>query len=162
MPAAALNLVEPPYGIELQGIPWGDGSSIQQGFNMATIKKRLWTSPSGEPREAWQVFFVDKAGKRRHKQFRLKKDADAWLVKARNEVREGTFVAEGDSPTVIEAIDAGLRAARRKAGNARPSASADSTRRISSLCSTLTPGSRTSACPGLKRRATTCCYSIRR
>ena len=73
---------------------------------MATIKKRNWTDPNGVEREAWQVRFVDQDGKQRAKQFRLKKDADAWLVKARGQVDAGTFMAESDSPTVLEAIDA--------------------------------------------------------
>lgn len=73
---------------------------------MATIRKYRWTTVRGESREAWQVDFRDQDGRRRHKQFRLKKDADAWLVKARGQVDAGTFMAESDSPTVLEAIDA--------------------------------------------------------
>jgi len=79
---------------------------------MATIRKRRWCSPSGEMREAWQVDFVDQAGKRRHKQFDKKKDADDWLVKARNQVREGTFTPESTSKTIKEAADLWIERAR--------------------------------------------------
>jgi integrase len=44
--------------------------------------------------------FRDQDGHRRHKQFRLKKDADAYLVKARNQVAEGVFTAESSSKTI--------------------------------------------------------------
>ena len=63
---------------------------------MATIRKRAWTTASGERRESWQVDFLDQHGKRRHKQFDRKKDADAWLVQARGQVDRGTFAP--DSP----------------------------------------------------------------
>jgi integrase len=79
---------------------------------MATIRKRRWRSPSGEMREAWQVDFIDQAGKRRHKQFDKKKDADAWLVKARNQVAEGTFTPESTSKTIREAATAWIERAK--------------------------------------------------
>jgi integrase len=63
-------------------------------------------------REAWQVDFVDQAGKRRHKQFDRKKDADDWLVKTRNQVREGTYTPESTSKSIREAADAWLDRAR--------------------------------------------------
>jgi len=72
---------------------------------MATIRKYRWTT-KGEPREAWQVDFRDQDGKRRHKQFARKKDADAYLVTARGQVATGTYVAESTSPTIQEAADA--------------------------------------------------------
>ena len=72
---------------------------------MATIRKRRWISPSGEPREAWQIDFVDQAGKRRHKQFRLKKHADAYLDEARGQVRAGTYTPESTSKTIRQAAD---------------------------------------------------------
>jgi integrase len=56
-------------------------------------------------REAWLVDFKDAAGKRRYKQFDRKKDADAWLVRARNDVAAGTFTADAASITVAAAAD---------------------------------------------------------
>jgi integrase len=72
---------------------------------MATIRKRRWLSPSGEPRERWQVDFRDQAGKRRHKQFDRKKDADAYLVQARGQVAAGTYTPDTSSATIKEAAD---------------------------------------------------------
>ena len=80
--------------------------TCKTGCKMAAIRKYRWTTGKGEPREAWQVDFRDQEGRRRHKQFRLKKDADAWLNRARAQVDAGTFMAESDSPTVVEAIEA--------------------------------------------------------
>jgi integrase len=79
---------------------------------MATIRKRRWRSPSGEMREAWQVDFVDQTGKRRHKQFERKKDADAYLVKARGQVAEGTYTPDSTSVTIRSASDLWLERAR--------------------------------------------------
>ncbi|MFB2553701.1 tyrosine-type recombinase/integrase [Ensifer soli] len=66
---------------------------------MATIRKR--TLPSGK--SVWQCDYRDGSGARRSKQFGLKKDADAFLSKARHEVGQGTHVADSQSVTVNEA-----------------------------------------------------------
>ncbi len=68
---------------------------------MATIRKR--TRLDGQT--AWQVDYRDGAGTRRHRQFRTKRDADAFLVKARAEVAAGTHTPDGASLTVREAAD---------------------------------------------------------
>jgi integrase len=70
---------------------------------MATIRKRVWTTASGEARQSWQVDFTDQHGRRVHRQFQRKKDADAWLVQARGQVGQGTFNADSNSITVAEA-----------------------------------------------------------
>jgi integrase len=72
---------------------------------MATIRKRTWTNASGGVTERWQVDFVDQQGKRRHKQFARKKDADAWLVNARGQVAAGTFTPDSSSATIRDAAD---------------------------------------------------------
>ena len=81
---------------------------------MASIRKR--TLPSGLNR--WQVDFYDQRGKRRGKLFERKKDADAFLVKARAQVAAGTYMHDSDSPTVAEIAQGWLDhcAARRDAG----------------------------------------------
>ena len=71
---------------------------------MATIRKRIL--PSGLMR--WQVTFTDQLGRRRAKLFERKKDADAFLVKARYQVANNTFLADADSMTVSEAAKAWL------------------------------------------------------
>ncbi len=53
-----------------------------------------WTSPSGEHKTAWQVDYKDSAGHRRSKQFPRKKEAEAWLVNASWEVKQGTHTPE--------------------------------------------------------------------
>jgi integrase len=70
---------------------------------MATIRKRVWPTSSGEARESWRVDFTDQHGKRRHKQFRKKKDADRWLVEARGQVEDGTYTPDSASIRVGEA-----------------------------------------------------------
>jgi integrase len=72
---------------------------------MATIRKRTWTNASGGVTERWQVDFVDQQGKRRHKQFARKKDADAWLVNARGQVAAGTFTPDSSGATIRDAAD---------------------------------------------------------
>ena len=69
---------------------------------MASIRKRKWTS-GGEEQETWIVDYRDQHGKRRLKSFQRKKDADAFLVKARHEVTEGTHTPDSASVTVGEA-----------------------------------------------------------
>ena len=81
---------------------------------MATIRKR--TLPSGK--ERWQVDFHDQEGRRRAKLFARKKDADAYLIRVRPQVRDGSFVHDADSITVAVAAEAWLEhcRARRDAG----------------------------------------------
>lgn len=68
-----------------------------------SVRKRTWTTPKGERKEGWQADYVDAKGKRRRKMFARKKDADAFLLTARTEVREGVHVADADTVTVEEA-----------------------------------------------------------
>lgn len=66
-----------------------------------SVRKRVLAS--GETR--WLVDYTDQAGKRRAKQFRRKKDADAFEVRAKGEVAVGTHVADAASVTVATAAD---------------------------------------------------------
>lgn len=68
---------------------------------MATIRKR--TLPSGKA--VYQVDYKDQFGKRRARQFERKKDADAYLVKARGEVANGTHRPEAGKVNVREAAE---------------------------------------------------------
>ena len=67
---------------------------------MSSVRKRTWTSPSGEHKTAWQVDYKDSAGHRRSKQFPRKKEAEAWLVNASWEVKQGTHTPDSKSITV--------------------------------------------------------------
>jgi integrase len=78
---------------------------------MASVRKRAWTTASGERREAWLADFTDQHGKRHQHSFARRKDADAWLVTKRGEVAQGTFTADSTSATIGEACDLWLERA---------------------------------------------------
>ena len=75
---------------------------------MATIRKRVL--PSGLTR--WQVDFSDNGGKRRAKLFERRKDADAFLIKARALVQAGTYIHDSVSITLGEAAESWLEQCR--------------------------------------------------
>jgi integrase len=68
-----------------------------------SVRKRKWTNPKGEVREAWVVDYVDGNGQRRNKNFERKRDADAYASRVNVEVRAGTHTPDSTSPTVAEA-----------------------------------------------------------
>lgn len=68
---------------------------------MATIRKR--TLPSGKT--AWQCDYRDQSGKRRSKQFERRKDADAFLVRARHEVSHGSHTPDSASISIERAYE---------------------------------------------------------
>ncbi len=72
---------------------------------MATVKKRAWTTASGERREAWRVRYVDQHGAARTRQFDLRRDADAFRIKAESEILAGRHTADRASVSVAEAAD---------------------------------------------------------
>jgi integrase len=68
-----------------------------------SVRKRKWTNPKGEVREAWVVDYVDGSGQRRNKNFERKRDADAYANRVGVEVRAGTHTPDSASATVAEA-----------------------------------------------------------
>ena len=68
-----------------------------------SVRKRNWTTPSGEVREAWIVDYRDQHGKRHLKTFPNKKAAEAWSVSALHEVQHGIHTPASVSKTVEEA-----------------------------------------------------------
>jgi len=72
---------------------------------MATIRRRSWTNGKGERRLAWRVRYVDQHGKTCTRQFDLKRDAEAFRVKAEGQVAAGTHTADSQSITVEQAAD---------------------------------------------------------
>lgn len=68
-----------------------------------SVRKREWTIPKGEKKQAWVVDYSDTNGKRRLKTFKLKKEADAFAATTSVEVREGVHVADRDTVTVAKA-----------------------------------------------------------
>ena len=67
------------------------------------MRKRKWTNPKGETREAWVVDYVDGSGQRRNKNFKRKRDADAYANRVDAEVRAGTHTPDSASLTIAEA-----------------------------------------------------------
>ena len=68
-----------------------------------SIRRRSWTSPAGEQKEAWVVDYRDQHGHRHIKTFNRKKDADAYHAQTAVDVRAGTHTAPSRSITVAEA-----------------------------------------------------------
>jgi integrase len=75
------------------------------------IRKRKWTTPSGEIREKWVCEFADGSGKRRLKTFKTKKAAEIFESQARVDIRAGVFTADGASVSVKDAGDLWLKSA---------------------------------------------------
>ncbi len=76
---------------------------------MAKIRRRSWTTGSGEKRSAWAVDFVDAQGDRQRRQFATKREADDFRVQAEGQVRAGTFRSGADRTTIQEAAEAYLK-----------------------------------------------------
>src|SRR5262249_22136904 len=68
-----------------------------------SIRKRHWTTPKGQRKEAWVVRYTDSSGTRRLQTFTSKKDAEEYAARASLQVREGTHVADSMSVTVAKA-----------------------------------------------------------
>jgi integrase len=68
-----------------------------------SVRKREWKNPQGEVREAWVVDYVDGSGQRRNKNFKRKRDADAYENKVSAEVRAGIHTPDSTSLTIAEA-----------------------------------------------------------
>jgi integrase len=66
---------------------------------MSSIRKRRLKSG----KIAWQVDYRDGTGKRRHRQFATRRDADGFMVKARSEVAAGVHTPSSTSITVADA-----------------------------------------------------------
>lgn len=74
-----------------------------------SVRKRTW-STHGVEKSGWQADYVDAAGKRRRKMFERKKEADAFLLTAQGEVRDGVHVTDRETVTVEKAGDLWIKA----------------------------------------------------
>jgi integrase len=74
-----------------------------------TVRKRIRTNSKNEARSTWLADYIDQNGKRHNRTFDRKKDADAFLLVARGEVRDGLHTPDVDSITVAEAVKLWLR-----------------------------------------------------
>jgi integrase len=68
-----------------------------------SIRRRRWTSPKGELKEAWIVDYADQHGDRHIKTFTRKRDAEAYHASVAVDVRAGTHTADRRSITIAEA-----------------------------------------------------------
>jgi len=75
-----------------------------------TVRKRTRTNGKGEViRTTWLADYVDQNGKRHNRTFTTKKAADAFLLVAKGEVRDGLHTPDADSITVGDAVKLWLR-----------------------------------------------------
>jgi hypothetical protein len=70
-----------------------------------SVRKRTWKTAAGEERQAWLCDYSGQSGKRHVKTFVRKKDAEAFIAKAKVEVSEGAHTADSDSVTIRDAAD---------------------------------------------------------
>jgi integrase len=77
---------------------------------MASVREVTWTKANGDTATAWQLDYRDQHGKRRHKNFPKRKDADAWWTRhGAISVHDGTHVSDSETVTVSEAGEAWIR-----------------------------------------------------
>ena len=72
---------------------------------MASIRKRTWTTATGETRTAWTVDVVDASGNRQRRQFSTKREAERWRVEVEGQLQAGTFRPDASKVTVAVACD---------------------------------------------------------
>lgn len=68
-----------------------------------SVRKRIWTTRTGEEREAWIVDYTDQSGERHIETFNKKRDADARHAEVKVDVKAGVHVAPSKSVTISEA-----------------------------------------------------------
>src|SRR5262245_8062941 len=76
-----------------------------------SVRRRSWTSPAGEPKEAWAVYYREQHGHRPSKACDRKKAADAYHAQVAVDVRAGAHTAPSRSLSVAEAGKRWLTAA---------------------------------------------------
>ena len=69
-----------------------------------SVVKVAWKTKAGMS-ERWMVRYTDGDGERRFKNFKLKRDADAYDAQVKVDVKRGVHVAPSQSPTVAQAAE---------------------------------------------------------
>jgi integrase len=67
-----------------------------------SVRKRTWTTTTGEAREAWLVDYKDKNGRRHQEAFNKKRDADEFEAQVKVNVRQGIHTPRSTSKTVAK------------------------------------------------------------
>lgn len=75
-----------------------------------SVRKRKWTTRSGEDKEAWIVDYVDQFGDRHIETFKKKKQADAYAEQTGVDLRAGTHTPKSKSITVTQAAEDWIKA----------------------------------------------------
>lgn len=75
---------------------------------MAKIRKRTWTTKTGERRTAWQLNYVDRAGNLQQKQYSTRRAADDERIRIEGQIAIGVHVPDKRSITVADAVRAFL------------------------------------------------------
>jgi integrase len=75
---------------------------------MASVRKRSWTTSSGETKTAWVVDYTDNRGDRQRKTFPNKKSADSFRIRVEGQMMQGTYRASADTVTVRAACESFL------------------------------------------------------
>jgi integrase len=79
---------------------------------MASIRKRIRTTPKGEEKVAWVADYFDQHRTRHLKTFPTRKAAAAWLIETQGEVVRGVHTPERQSINVYEAAQLWLQRGR--------------------------------------------------
>ena len=74
---------------------------------MASVRKRVWASPSG-PKTAWLVDYTDSRGNRLRKHFRTKKAADTFRIRIEGQIQAGTYRPDASKLTIKEVCESFL------------------------------------------------------
>jgi integrase len=72
---------------------------------MATVRKRNWATPKGDPRTAWFVDFVDASGNRGRRLFKTKRQAETFRIDVEGQVKAGTYRPDAGRVTVRDLVD---------------------------------------------------------
>jgi integrase len=75
---------------------------------MASVRKRSWTSPTGETKTAWFVDYYDSRGDRQRRHFANKKSADAFRISVEGQLATGVYRPDASKLTVKTACEAFL------------------------------------------------------
>lgn len=83
---------------------------------MASIRKRTWTTATGETRTAWTVDVVDASGNRQRRQFSTKREAERWRVQVEGQIQAGTYRPDAHNTTVGQMLDQWLDHCEKRVG----------------------------------------------
>jgi integrase len=75
---------------------------------MASVRRRIWKTASGEAKAAWVVDYTDSRGERQRKHFTQKKAADAFRIRIEGQMQAGTYRPDADKVTVKEVCESFL------------------------------------------------------